>query len=69
MGLSIGDRVFYTKSTGLRVPPKVVGLLHDGHAELEPAKGFAPAEPATASAKDRPQDTQALWESSSSRKL
>ena len=39
MGLSIGDRVFYTKSTGLRVPPKVVGLLHDGHVELEHDQG------------------------------
>ena len=34
MELSIGDRVFYTKSTGLRVPVKAVGLLHDGHVEL-----------------------------------
>ena len=33
--LSIGDRVFYTRSAGLRVPAKVVGLLHDGHVELE----------------------------------
>ena len=32
-GVSIGDKVF-TKSTGLRVPAKVVGLLHDGHVEL-----------------------------------
>ena len=37
--LSIRDRVFYTKSTGLRVPAKVVGLLHDGHVELEHDQG------------------------------
>ena len=35
MELSIGDRVFYTRSTGLRVPTKVAGLLHDGHVEVE----------------------------------
>ena len=35
MELSTGDRVFYTRSTGLRVPAKLVGLLHDGHVELE----------------------------------
>ena len=29
------SRVFYTRSTGLWVPAKVVGLLHDGHVELE----------------------------------
>ena len=39
MGLSIGDRVFYTRSTRLRVPAKVVGLLHDGHVELEYDQG------------------------------
>ena len=35
MELRIGDRVFYTRSTGLWIPAKVVGLLHDGHVELE----------------------------------
>ena len=35
MELSIGDKVFYMRSTGLRVPVKVVGLLHDGHVVLE----------------------------------
>ena len=39
MELSIGDRVFYTKSAGIRVPAKVVGLLHDGHVELEYDQG------------------------------
>ena len=34
MELSIGDRMFYTRSTRLRVPAKVVGLLHNGHVEL-----------------------------------
>ena len=38
MELSIGDRVFY-KSIGLRVPAKVVGLLHDGYVELEHDQG------------------------------
>ena len=35
MELSIGERVFYIKSTRLWVPAKVVGFLHDGHVELE----------------------------------
>ena len=35
MELSIGDKVFYTMSTQLRVPAKVIALLHNGHAELE----------------------------------
>ena len=39
MELSIGDRVFYTRSTRLWVPAKVVGLLHDGHVELEYDQG------------------------------
>ena len=39
MELSIGDRVFYTTSTRLRVPAKVVGLWHDGHVELECDQG------------------------------
>ena len=39
MELGIGDRVLYTKSTGLQVPTKVVGLLHDGHVELEHDQG------------------------------
>ena len=39
MVLSIGDRVFYTRSTGLQVPAKVVGLLHDGHVDLEYDQG------------------------------
>ena len=39
MELSIGDRVVYTRSTGLRVPAKVVGLLQDGHVELEYDQG------------------------------
>ena len=37
--MGVGDRVFYTKSIGLRVPVKVVGLLHDGHLELEYDEG------------------------------
>ena len=37
--LSLGGRVFYTRSTGLRVPAKVVGLLHNGHVELEYDQG------------------------------
>ena len=41
MELSIGDEVFYTRSTGLRVPAKVVGLLHDRHVELEYDQGGA----------------------------
>ena len=39
MELSIFDRLFYTRSTGLRVPAKVVGLLHDGHVEMEYDQG------------------------------
>ena len=35
MELSNGDRVFYTGSTELQVPTKVVSLLQDGHVELE----------------------------------
>ena len=35
MGLSIGDKVFYTRSIGLRVPVKVIALLPNGHVELE----------------------------------
>ena len=31
----IGDGVFYTRSTGLRVPAKGAGFLHDGHVEME----------------------------------
>ena len=36
MELSTGDRVFYTRSTRLRVPAKLVGLLH---VELEYDQG------------------------------
>ena len=39
MELSIGDTVFYTRSTRLRVPAKVAGLLHDGHVEVEYDQG------------------------------
>ena len=39
MELSIGDRVFYTRSNGLRVPAKVVGVLHNGHVKLEYDQG------------------------------
>ena len=39
MELSSGDGVLCTKSTGFRVPAKVVGLLHDGHVELEYDQG------------------------------
>ena len=39
MELSIGDRVFYTRCTGLWVPAKVVGLLHNGHVALEHDQG------------------------------
>ena len=35
MELSIGDKVFYTKSTGLSVPANLIALLGDGHVELE----------------------------------
>ena len=38
-------------------------------AAAEPAIGSAPAQPATGSAQDRARDTQALWESPSSREL
>ena len=39
MDLSIGDRVFYTRSNGLHVPVKVVGRLHDDHVELTNDRG------------------------------
>ena len=39
MELSIGGKVFYTMSTRLRVNARVVGLLHDGHVELEYDQG------------------------------
>ena len=39
MELSIGDTVFYTRSIGLQVRAKVVGLLHDGHVKLEYDQG------------------------------
>ena len=35
MELSIGDRVFYTRSTRLWVPAKVVGVVGLFHVELE----------------------------------
>ena len=35
MDLNIGDSVFYTRSTGLRVPAKVVGHSDEGYVELE----------------------------------
>ena len=35
MDLSIGDKVFYTRSTRIRVPAKVVGHSDDGYVELE----------------------------------
>ena len=35
MDLNIGDSVFYTQSTGLRVPAKVVGHSDKGYVELE----------------------------------
>ena len=38
-GVDHGDRVFYTRSARLRVPAKVVCLLHDGHVELEYDQG------------------------------
>ena len=34
MDLDIGDKVFYTKSTGLRVPAKVVGCSDEGYVDL-----------------------------------
>ena len=35
MDLNIGDSVFYTPSTGLRVPAKVVGHSDEEYVELE----------------------------------
>ena len=35
MDLDIGDKVFYTRSTGLRVPAQVVGRSDEGYVELE----------------------------------
>ena len=35
MDLSIGDRVFYTCSNGVRVPATVVGTAEDGLLHLE----------------------------------
>ena len=35
MELTIGDKVFYTKSTWLGVPVKVVGHYDGGYVELE----------------------------------
>ena len=35
MDLSIGDKVFYTRSTGLCVPAKVVSHLDNRNVELE----------------------------------
>ena len=35
MDLSIGDRVFYTRSNGLRPPATVVGTTEDGLLHLE----------------------------------
>ena len=35
MELSIGDKVFYSRPIGLRVPVKVAGHLDNGHMELE----------------------------------
>ena len=35
MDLSIGDRVFYTCSNGLRPPAMVVGTVEDGLLHLE----------------------------------
>ena len=35
MDLNIGDNVFYTRPTGLRVPAKVVGHSDEGYVELE----------------------------------
>ena len=35
MDLKIGDSVLYTRSTGLRVPAKVVGHTDEGYVELE----------------------------------
>ena len=35
MDLKIGDSVFYTRSTGLRVPAKIAGHSDEGYEELE----------------------------------
>ena len=35
MDLSIGDRVFYTRSNGVQVPATVVGTVEDGLIHLE----------------------------------
>ena len=35
MDLSLGNRVFYTRSNGVRVPAKVVGMAGDGLIHLE----------------------------------
>ena len=35
MDLSLGDRVFYTRSNGMRVPATVVGMAGDGFIHLE----------------------------------
>ena len=35
MDLSLGDRVFYTSSIGVRVPTTVVGMAGDGLIHLE----------------------------------
>ena len=35
MYLSLGDRVFYTRSNGVRVPATVVGMAGDGLIHLE----------------------------------
>ena len=35
MDLSLGDRVFYTRSNGVRVPTTVVGMAGDGLIHLE----------------------------------
>ena len=35
----MADKVFYTRSTGLWVPAKVVGILHNGHVGLEYDQG------------------------------
>ena len=35
MDLSLGDRVFYTRSNGVRVPATVVGMAGDGLIHLE----------------------------------
>mmetsp|Transcript_57391 Transcript_57391/g.94347 ORF Transcript_57391/g.94347 Transcript_57391/m.94347 type:complete len:85 (+) Transcript_57391:32-286(+) len=34
-GVEPWGQVFYTRSTGLQVPAKVICLLHNGHVELE----------------------------------